>query len=195
MPFKQFWDSKHRINSGSGLGRSTAQQYIDYFNKVGPFAEDLEDAESIIDIGPGLCNFLNAYPMKERYGVDISSVGRQKMESHGIKAYAPGQAPEEIADLATCLSVIQHCTADQVEAILFDIATALKPGGVFYANGVYTGCENADESSLLKRARFSHSLDFIREICEEYGLAITDEHPYKGHGMQIWIIRGGIYES
>jgi SAM-dependent methyltransferase len=183
-----FWEGVHKRGSVVHLGATTAQDYSDYFSKAGHFPADLAAASSVLDIGPGHFNYLNALAHKERHAVDVSALCRDKARTFGVEAYAPGEIGAGVADLATCLSVIQHCEVGAVEVIFADTARALRKGGRFYLNGIHGGHHTPSPEGLLSGGRCSHSLDCMREIAERHGFAVNGEHFYRAGALGIWIL-------
>ena len=187
----QYWDAAFRKNSGVSLGNTQAHEYADYFQKLETFAADFQDAESILDIGPGFGHFLAKHESKERYAIEVSPVGRKKIEALGVTVFAPKKVEEEIVDIVTCLSVVQHCSKDEVEVIFKDAAKALKDGGTFYVNGVDTGFDNdaAEKSFLRRRSRFSYSPQEIEALAKKNKLTVSKKMVYRLGRMNVWIFR------
>lgn len=189
MTPEDYWDKAHAQNSLTQLGRGSVENQYDYWSRVGPFLEDLDSAASVLDVGPGLGRYLAAQEGKDRYAIDVSEVSRLRMRDMGVAAYAPGDIGGFDIDLATCLSVVQHCDKRAVEIILSDVARALRVRGRFYVNGLDVGHDNSgDPAVLMRRARFSYKVAAMCAMADDYGFAVVNEHSY-GHGsFSVWIL-------
>lgn len=185
---REFWDHAHSRGSTTRLGNTKAHQYTDYFSKAGPFAEDLLNADSVLDIGPGFGDYLRSATDKDRHAIDVSKVSRERVEGMGVTAYAPGEIGEEVVDLVTCLSVVQHCNLEAVELLFADAFRALRPKGHFYLNGVHGGHSSSDPRKLLSAGRCSHSLDDVRELAELQGFQVVATHAYSLGSTGVWIL-------
>jgi SAM-dependent methyltransferase len=183
---KTFWDDAHRKGSSTRLGLTKAHQYGDYFSKVGPFGVDLNNARSVLDVGPGLGNYMRSVEGKERHAIDVSQVSRERMEGMGVKAYCPGEIGAGVADLATCLSVIQHCTREASDLVFADVARALRPGGKFYLNGICGGHGSSNPTRLVTGGRCSYSPAEACELAERHGFVVTEQHVYSSG--RVWIL-------
>jgi hypothetical protein len=106
----------------------------------------------------------------------------------GVEAHAPGEVPADVSDLATCLSVIQHCAEEAVDVIMSDAARALRSGGRFYLNGVHGGHHTPSPEGRLSGARFSHSLDFMKKLAAKKGFSVVGEHDYRVGALGVWIL-------
>jgi predicted methyltransferase len=137
-----------------------------------------------------LGRYLASLENKARHAIDVSGVSRDKARALGALAYAPGEITAVGTDLATCLSVIQHCNRDSVKVIFADAFRALRQGGHFYVNGVQAGAgtNDGDQWELLRRARFSHSLEVSSGIAEEAGFKVHGVHTHKVGSLHVWVL-------
>ena len=135
-----------------------------------------------------------------RLGVRTAAVTRLAEEDFGVvdalkelgvTVFAPKNVEEEIVDIVTCLSVVQHCSKDEVEVIFKDAAKALKDGGTCYVNGVDTGFDNdaAEKSFLRRRSRFSYSPQEIEALAKKNKLTVSKKMVYRLGRMNVWIFR------
>lgn len=185
----KFWEHVHRRGSNVHLGNTHAKDYTSYFTQAGPFAADLKRARAVLDIGPGFGRFLVSQAAKECHAIDVSEVSRKRSEEQGATAHAPGKIGSGLADLVTCLSVVQHCDEPAFKTILADASRALRPGGVFYLNGVHGGHHTPSPEGKLSGGRFSYSPARVRELAAEYGLGVEGEHVYRLGALEVWIFR------
>jgi SAM-dependent methyltransferase len=186
---QEFWEGVHKRGASVHIGNTQAEDYTTYFSQAGPFVSDLERSKAVLDIGPGFCRFLDALKGKARLAVDVAETSRDRARGVGAEAFAPGDVGAGVADLVTCLSVIQHCDEPSTKVILADAARALRSGGAFYLNGVFGGHHTPSPEGLLHGGRFSYSPDRMRELLQESGLAVDGEHVYKIGALTVWIFR------
>jgi 2-polyprenyl-3-methyl-5-hydroxy-6-metoxy-1,4-benzoquinol methylase len=186
---QKFWDEAHRKGSPTRLGLTEAHQYGEYFSKAGPFGVDFNNALGFLDVGPGLGAYMRSIPEgKDRHAIDVSRVSRLRMEELGVKAYKPGEIGVGVADLATCLSVIQHCTKEASDLIFADVARALRPGGKFYLNGICGGHASSHPTRLVTSGRCSYTPAEACALAERHGFEVLEQHVYKGGSTTIWIL-------
>jgi hypothetical protein len=185
---EEFWDEVHGKASVLHLGNTPASRYTEYFSQAGPFEEDLAAAASVIDIGPGFYNYLASLEGKERHAVDVSEVSREKGRAMGVEVYAPGEVGADVSDLATCLSVVQHCDRGAVETIMSDAYRALRPGGRFYLNGVDGSRNGTPPEVLLRKGKFGYAPDEACAMAEEAGFGVHRKHVYKLGPLGVWIL-------
>jgi predicted methyltransferase len=184
-----FWDNAHQKGSTTRLGNTEAHQYTEYFSKVGPFAQDLASATAVLDVGPGFAAYLRSIEGKDRHAIDVSDVSRKRVEKMGVTAHEPGKVPAGIADLATCLSVIQHCMRPAAEMIFSDVFRALRQGGAFYLNGIFRGPVTSHTQRCLRAGRCSYPAEVAKEIAEAAGFTLSSEHVYRLGSTGVWILR------
>ena len=185
---EDFWDGVHRRGSVVHLGGTKAEDYTSYFGKAGPFAEDFAKAGAVLDIGPGLCRYLEACKGKWRHAIEVSSVGRERVNSAGASAYEPGKVPADLSDLTTCLSVIQHCDELSTKVLIQDAARATRSGGRFYLNGVEGGHHTPSQEGLLYGGRFSYGVERMLEIAKGNGFTEFGREVYKLGALTVWIL-------
>jgi len=184
----EFWEGVHKRGSNVHIGNTQAADYATYFSKAGPFAKDLAAAQSVLDIGPGFGRYLAAAQGKSKRAIDVSRLARERVRGMGVVAHAPGEIPAGVSDLATCLSVIQHCAEEAVGVIMSDSARALRSGGRFYLNGVHGGHHTPSPEGRLHGARFSYSLDYMKELAGQNGFSVIGEHSYRVGALGVWIL-------
>jgi SAM-dependent methyltransferase len=176
MGILEFWNTVHAGQLTEHLGDTSRSDYVDFLSNVGDFRSHLASANTVLDYGPGKANFLMSIPSSvRRFAIDISPVARQRLIVHGIEAYPPGGGSEEMLegqiDLATCISVVQHCTEPTVRFILQDIANALRIGGHLYMNGIVEIRETTDDiESKMRHGRSGHTLANVIAAARIFGL-------------------------
>jgi hypothetical protein len=185
---KEFWDESHRKGSPTRLGRTEAHEYSEYFSKVGPFPQDLAVAQVLLDVGPGLGAYLREHQGRERHAIDVSEVSRTRAEGLGATAHAPGEIGAVGADLATCLSVIQHCRPPAAELVFADVARALRKGGKFYVNGITGGHHSSVPARLVSAGRCSYTPEGAVAMAENAGFKVAGKHVYKLGSTGVWIL-------
>jgi len=185
----QFWEGVHKRSSNVHIGNTNAIDYVNYFEKVGPFARDLQKATSVLDVGPGFGRFLNDQRSKDKHAIEISELGRSRLAERGVKACAPGEIGSVGVDLAACLSVVQHCDEPAFKVILADTFRALRPGGRLYMNGIHGGHHTPSPEGLLHGGRCSYSPARVRELAAEAGFGVENDHVYRLGATEIWVFR------
>lgn len=186
---REFWDVSHKRGSTLRLGRTSAAEHADYFGRVGPFAEDLHAAKAVLDVGPGFGFFLASLEGKKAYAIDVSSVSRDRVRAMGVQAFGPGEIGSSLVELATCLSVVQHCDEPAVGLILDDVARALVTGGSFYVNGVCGGHCRPTKEGLLGGGRFRNEADRVIELAKSRRMSVSGDHRYRLGAVGVWILR------
>ncbi|MBU1767869.1 MAG: hypothetical protein KJ648_07195 [Candidatus Omnitrophica bacterium] len=132
------WDEAHRTRSQTLLGYTTADDYHALFNQVGDFTLQVQRARQVLEVGPGLGSFLASLQPEQRLALEISEVNKAKLRASRICLMGDFPVPE-YADVAVCLSVLQHCDESQARVIFTKVAGALMRSvgwGPFYANAV-----------------------------------------------------------
>jgi hypothetical protein len=81
-----FWNEAHARRDEPKLGGSTVEQILGVFGKIGPFVDDLEKADAVLDVGPGFASLLAALKDKLRFAIDISPVARKQLEVMGVSS-------------------------------------------------------------------------------------------------------------
>jgi SAM-dependent methyltransferase len=176
MGILEFWNTVHAGQLTEHLGDTSRSDYVDFLSGVGDFKGQLASANTVLDYGPGKANFLMSIPRSiRRCAIDISPVARQRLIVHGVEAYPPGGGSEEMIegqiDLATCISVVQHCTEPTVRFILQDIANALRVGGHLYMNGIVEIKSATDDiESKMRHGRSGHALASVIAAARVFGL-------------------------
>jgi SAM-dependent methyltransferase len=182
---EKFWDKAHQRGSGPHVRPKGPHRYTEYFELAGPFQEDVNASSAVLDIGPGMGQFLDSLEGKEKYAIDVSSVSRERTRRMGGQAFEPGKIGAGVVDLATCLSVVQHCDLEASRLIFSDASRALRPGGLFYLNAIH-GVSKGEPMSLLSRGRFAHDLD---ELIELAGFSVAGKHTHRVGNAHFWILR------
>ena len=132
------WDEAHRTRSRPLLGYTTADDYHALFNQVGSFTPQVQRAQQVLEVGPGLGSFLASLQPEQRLALEVSEVNKAKLRTAGVRIWGDSPVPE-YADVAVCLSVLQHCDEDQARVIFAKVAAALRccwSWGPFYVNAV-----------------------------------------------------------
>lgn len=197
-----FWDRIHQLQHLPMLGETTFEEYLDYLGTVGPVAAELAEAKAVLDVGPGLGNFLRGLPphVTSRHGIEASVENRIKLLTEdGIASWAPGdlsavKSQDSIlkCDLATCISVFQHCNAAMVLTLLKDVHSALREGGAFYANGIVNeATRTLSDDENKAGGSHSHDLGEMSRLAQAAGLTVTGTHSYDHPAIHIgvWVAR------
>ncbi len=159
-------------------------------------AMNLAPEHYFLDIGCGtlrggipLINYLEA---GRYYGIDVREEpladGRKELRESGLEGNSPtlllspdsGQLTiDQQFDCVLAFSVLIHMS----DEVLFDtlelVGKHLSEGGVFYAN---VNIGEQQEGNWQGFPVVTRTLEFYRETCARYGLAVSDIGPLEKHG-------------
>ena len=96
-------------------------------------ARDARDVGTLLELGPGYCDFLNQFPAARRIGFDLNPAMRRFADA-GVdlrieSALAlPGIAPGSV-DLCFASNFLEHLAGDELDALLPRVRRALAPRG------------------------------------------------------------------
>lgn len=96
-------------------------------------ARDIGPVESVLELGPGFCDFINQYPAARRIAIDLNPEMRA-FAAPGVD-FRVGDAallegiPEQSVDLVFASHFLEHLTAAEAGLLLARIRRALRPRG------------------------------------------------------------------
>ena len=193
-----FWDDVHRTRWVPSLGETTFDEYVEYLSGAGPFREELADAQAVLDVGPGFGKFLAGCQElgKRCFAVEISAENRTTLGLRGVLSWAPGEFARSNAainmDVATCISVMQHCNEAMVLTLLRDVYAALRSDGVFYANGIINHqMRTQTDAENTRGGSHSYTLHDIQRMATAAGLVLagSKQYPHPDFNIDVWIAR------
>ncbi|MGH7289277.1 MAG: class I SAM-dependent methyltransferase [Myxococcota bacterium] len=96
-------------------------------------ARDAPDVETLLELGPGYCDFLNEFPAKRRIGLDLNPEMR-RFAAAGVElrvesAIALRGIGAESVDLLFASNFLEHLDAEELDELLPGIRRVLAPGG------------------------------------------------------------------
>ena len=96
-------------------------------------ARDVGPVESVLELGPGFCDFINQFPASRKIAIDINPqmrafAAREVDFRLGDAAQLPGIA-EQSLDLVFASNFLEHLTLRQAGRLLGRVRRALRPGG------------------------------------------------------------------
>ena len=122
--------------------RAIWQEIADYVRR------DAGDVESVVELGPGYCDFINAYSAKHKFAFDLNpdmsafaddDVDLRIENALGLDNLAAGSI-----DLVFASNFFEHLEGDAVDELLSVISKTLRPGGRLMFCLLYTS-DAADE--------------------------------------------------
>jgi SAM-dependent methyltransferase len=96
-------------------------------------ARDARDVGTLVELGPGYCDFLNQFPAKRKVGFDLNPE-MKRFAAQGVELRIesalglPGIAPASV-DLLFASNFLEHLAAEELDELLPAIRRALSPRG------------------------------------------------------------------
>ena len=171
MEMQGFWNDVFANDRSEWVAPHPPEYFLEYLSRVGDgFANRLEAAHAVLDIGPGRARLLKSLPTNvAKYAIEVSDVNRRALHEAGIRTVLP----ERGIDLAWSVSCFPHCPNSTKARLLENAARALKPGGHFYLECVEQRPGFSDEipeSIRLPAGRFVVPLERMLEEGRAQGL-------------------------
>lgn len=168
----EFWDDVFRNQRREWVADKSAEELIGILALAGPFEADLAAARSVLDVGPGEARLLKKCQSdgKWTHAIEVSTVNRERLLQAGIRVHA-----FEPIDLAWSLSCFPHCDYPTQRALLAEVKQRLRPGGVFYLEGVQAapGHAEAPEPIKMPAGRYTRTLEGVMDWPEYAGFHLT----------------------
>ena len=94
---------------------------------------DAGEVETIVELGPGYCDFINSFPANKKFAFDLNP-DMQRFAEDDVDlrigdARRLTELPAESVDLVFASNFFEHLEGDTVDELLAVIARALRPGG------------------------------------------------------------------
>jgi len=127
-----YWDASDcQLITNSGFGDISLE-----FSNVGTFEQDIKEANSILEIGPGsggcITRISQLYPNKNLSITDIAKAQLDRINIDGLNKYIFLDLPENIADVIYFHLVLQHVPKNLSQEFFQLVYKALKPKGKLY---------------------------------------------------------------
>lgn len=206
----EFWDDVFRNQRREWVADKSAEELIAILALAGPFRDDLAAARSVLDVGPGEARLLKQCVAEGKYAsaIEVSAVNRERLKAAGIAVTcqechnpinyhdADGK-PLRPIDLAWSLSCFPHNDYPTQRALLAEVKQRLRPGGVFYLEGVQVapGHEGSalHEDVRMKAGRYTATVQEVAQWPEYAGLwrttGVFGREFGKGCPVTGWILR------
>ena len=171
---EKYWDEKHTAMDPACLSSGTIDGLARCFTGS-DICATVKSARTVLDIGPGLGRVLGELPDSiAKYAVEVSPAGRARLAAEGVTCFSPYDEPRALeADVAWCVSVIQHCDDAAFARTLEWAGTALREGGRFYLQGVLDDAV-ATDADRLAAGRFSHAAPIA--LAGKHGLELIAQN-------------------
>lgn len=184
----QFWDDVHSLGKVAHIGNASYDDNINFMSIVGDINGQIQRARAIMEIGPGLGNFIKNVPCAWKAIIDISPVNVQKMAAYVNRAYLTGEPIGEQYDIVTCISVIQHCNYGQVDRILKTAGCIMRTGASMYVNAIVDSVDMGEQFNTVA-GRHSHDINRFESMAKCHGLRIAHRYEYSVPNFKAWIAR------
>lgn len=96
-------------------------------------SRDAGEVETIVELGPGYCDFVNQFPAKRRIAFDLNPEMKQfaaaDVDWTQADALSVGDLPPGSVDLVFASNFFEHLEMDAADELLAAIHRALRPGG------------------------------------------------------------------
>lgn len=94
---------------------------------------DAGQVETLVELGPGYCDFVNQFPAKRKIAFDLNPEMKQfagpDVDWTQADAKRVGELPTGSVDLVFASNFLEHLEGDEIDELLEAIHRALRPGG------------------------------------------------------------------
>ena len=123
MDAAQYKDRYPFLGSRAGVWREIARAV----------AQDAPGADTVLELGPGFCDFINAYPAERKWAIDLNAdmaqfAGPDVYFQAADALTLPSIAPASI-DLVFASNFLEHLPIDAIARLMPRIVEVLRPGG------------------------------------------------------------------
>jgi SAM-dependent methyltransferase len=96
-------------------------------------ARDARNAQTVVEVGAGYCDFINQFPARHRIAFDLNPE-MKRFADDGVDlriedcTQLPGLLPESV-DFVFASNLLEHFSADEADVLLSSVARVLRPSG------------------------------------------------------------------
>lgn len=125
---------KDRSVDPAAYFNSNSPKLANYFNRARHQVESLKQRGAtfgkVLDYGSGPGYFLHVSQAVEPYAVELDTASDKYLEYLGVRKIAPDALPSDFFDVVLCSHVVEHFTAEDLQANIQSMVRSLKQDGL-----------------------------------------------------------------
>jgi len=184
-----FRDDVHQKEIVASIGDGNFDVATRGFKNTDDFYEKFQNSMAYLDIGPGFGQaiFESNAPAKGVADISMTAIRKIQEKDPEIEGYSISEPPPTSKyDLATCISVAQHCDADALRNLMNFSYVALQSGGTLWIEGICAP-DGSNSGHNIKNTKTGHHMWNSEDILNLWpGKCIYNYSEILGPKLNAW---------